>query len=88
MSDIKFVTNIAIIADTPALEPQAKLLATRWNLASKTEPDHQFQLQLTDERLQLVKLDEPKLGAVFVDFVDGAVAHRRKFGGGRGQLIA
>ena len=42
----------------------------------------------TEERLELRKLDEPKLGAVFVDFVGGAMAHRRKFGGGRGEAIA
>ncbi|MGL5947500.1 MAG: class I SAM-dependent methyltransferase [Aeromonas sp.] len=47
-----------------------------------------FALVLTAERLELRKLDEPKLGAVYVDFVAGAVAHRRKFGGGRGQSIA
>jgi 16S rRNA (guanine1516-N2)-methyltransferase len=47
-----------------------------------------FALVLTETRLELRKLDEEKLGAVFVDFVEGAVAHRRKFGGGRGQSIA
>ncbi|MFQ1049290.1 class I SAM-dependent methyltransferase [Avibacterium paragallinarum] len=40
------------------------------------------------ERLELRKLDEPKLGAVYVDFVSGTLAHRRKFGGGRGEAIA
>lgn len=40
------------------------------------------------QHLELRKLDEPKLGAIKVDFVDGASAHRRKFGGGRGQDIA
>lgn len=39
-------------------------------------------------RLELRKLDEPKLGAVFVDFVRGGMAHRRKFGGGRGEAVA
>lgn len=39
-------------------------------------------------RLELRKLDEPKLGAVYVDFVAGTMAHRRKFGGGRGEAIA
>lgn len=47
-----------------------------------------FALVWTDERLELRKLDEPALGAVYVDFVHGAVAHRRQFGGGRGQSIA
>ncbi len=47
-----------------------------------------FLLQVNEQYLELCKLDEPKLGAISVDFVDGAVAHRRKFGGGRGQDIA
>ncbi|KGQ70786.1 hypothetical protein OA57_05400 [Chelonobacter oris] len=42
----------------------------------------------TDERLELRKPDEPKLGAVAVDFTSGAMAHRRKFGGGRGEAVA
>ncbi|MDU8924995.1 class I SAM-dependent methyltransferase [Pasteurellaceae bacterium LIM206] len=41
-----------------------------------------------DFRLELRKLDEPKLGAVYVDFIGGTMAHRRKFGGGRGEAIA
>ncbi|MCL4120266.1 UNVERIFIED_CONTAM: hypothetical protein GTU68_047585, partial [Idotea baltica] len=47
-----------------------------------------FALVLTSERLELRKVDEPKLGAIFVDLVGGAVGHRRKFGGGKGQAIA
>lgn len=47
-----------------------------------------FLLQVNCQTLELIKLDEPKLGAIKVDFVDGATAHRRKFGGGRGQDIA
>lgn len=47
-----------------------------------------FALVYTAARLELRKLDEPKLGAIYVDFAAGAVAHRRKFGGGLGQSIA
>ncbi|OOF69847.1 class I SAM-dependent methyltransferase [Rodentibacter caecimuris] len=42
----------------------------------------------TEHRLELQKLDEPKLGAIYVDFLNGTLAHRRKFGGGRGEAIA
>lgn len=80
--------DIAVVADDESRVERAQELAARWGLATQTQEHHQFQLQLTAERLQLIKLDEPKLGAVYVDFVEGAVAHRRKFGGGRGQLIA
>ncbi|QDP02848.1 class I SAM-dependent methyltransferase [Thalassotalea sp. PS06] len=47
-----------------------------------------FYLLATDNQLELHKTDEPKLDGIVVDFVSGAVGHRRKFGGGRGQDIA
>ena len=73
----------------------AKKIANQWGLpyigdarAAKSTPDLAFLLQVNVQHLELCKLDEPKLGAISVDFVEGAAAHRRKFGGGRGQDIA
>nr|WP_050720503.1 class I SAM-dependent methyltransferase [Aeromonas tecta] len=74
-----------VFSEVPARE--AELDALRLRLAEVEFPAP-FALVLTEARLELRKLDEPKLGAVYVDFVEGAVAHRRKFGGGRGQSIA
>lgn len=56
----------------------------------KTDPLALVQATTGDQdwRLELRKLDEPKLGAVFADFVGGAMAYRRKFGGGRGEAVA
>jgi len=74
---------------------QAKKIAQRWQLlymgdvASRGKhPQLTFILQVNFQVLELIKVDEPKLGAIKVDFVEGASAHRRKFGGGRGQDIA
>nr|WP_194956875.1 class I SAM-dependent methyltransferase [Enterovibrio baiacu] len=61
-------------------------IAQRWGLTH--DADAIFALVLTESRLELRKLDEPKLGAVYVDLVGGAAGHRRKFGGGKGQSIA
>lgn len=58
----------------------------KWQLSH--DPDSSLALVQTNQRLELHKLDEPKLGAVVVDFVEGAMAHRRKFGGGRGEAVA
>lgn len=69
-------------ADNAELE----CIAQRWGLQHDAES--QFALVLCAHRLELRKLDEPKLGAIFVDLVGGAVGHRRKFGGGKGQAIA
>lgn len=52
------------------------------------DPDSSLALVLTSEHLELRKRDEPKLGGVYVDFVGGTLAHRRKFGGGRGEAVA
>ncbi|MCL1076145.1 class I SAM-dependent methyltransferase [Shewanella dokdonensis] len=52
------------------------------------DPNAPFAMALIDGKLNLLKRDEPKLGGVHVDFTSGAVAHRRRFGGGRGQEIA
>lgn len=82
--------NIQLICETENRENFEQLCAEQGlvhnsesNLALVATYDKQGQ-----ERLELRKLDEPKLGAVFVDFVSGAMAHRRKFGGGRGEAIA
>nr|WP_285892475.1 class I SAM-dependent methyltransferase [Vibrio intestinalis] len=62
------------------------MLSQRWGL--NHDANSEFALVLTEQRLELRKLDEPKLGAIYVDLVGGAVGHRRKFGGGKGQAIA
>ncbi len=74
---------------------QAKKIAIKWQFdyigdvaAVAKHPQLAFLLQMNQQALELTKLDEPKLGAIKVDFVEGASAHRRKFGGGRGQDIA
>jgi len=78
--------NIALVCNESILAPKAKKLREKWQfLSPKSEP---FQLRLLPEYLALEQLDDPKQGLVFVDFTGGAVAHRRKFGGGKGQSIA
>jgi len=70
------------------LRPYLNELETRFNLAQWAQSSSGFSLHYDDKGLSLLKTDEPKLGAINVDFVTGAVAHRRKFGGGKGQSIA
>ncbi|MGM3187440.1 16S rRNA (guanine(1516)-N(2))-methyltransferase RsmJ [Musicola paradisiaca] len=68
-------------------DPEAlATLARRWGL--EDDPTSTLALVLTPERLELRKRDEPKLGAISVDFASGAMAHRRRFGGGRGEAVA
>lgn len=78
--------QIALLSEDPNRQSELEAIAARWGL--KHDEDNVFALVLTDKQLELRKRDEPKLGAIFVDLVSGAVAHRRKFGGGKGQSIA
>lgn len=72
---------------------QAETVSEQWGLPyggqlkDLTKVKSPFYLLATDSQLELHKTDEPKLDGIVVDFVGGAVAHRRKFGGGRGQDI-
>ncbi len=78
--------QLQLICEEPSQHEQLESIAQRWGL--EHSPDSEFALVLTAERLELRKLDEPKLGAIYVDLIGGAVGHRRKFGGGKGQAIA
>ncbi|CCK08985.1 FIG00554818: hypothetical protein [Cronobacter sakazakii 696] len=78
--------NICLIDETGAGENALSVLAARWGLTH--DADNPMALVMTPARLELRKRDEPKLGGIFVDFVEGAMAHRRKFGGGRGEAVA
>ena len=80
----------AAIVRVEALSPEfaeaAQALAA--TLALPQNGPAAFALQLGAGGLQLQSLDEPGVGAVRVDFVEGALAHRRQHGGGNGQMIA
>lgn len=78
--------NICLIDETGAGDGALLRLAQRWELMH--DADSPMALVLTTDHLELRKRDEPKLGGIFVDFVSGAMAHRRKFGGGRGEAVA
>jgi len=78
--------KICLLTESGAEDGALSLLAERWQLEHDDEA--LMALVLTPERLELRKRDEPKLGGIFVDFVGGAMAHRRKFGGGRGEAVA
>ncbi len=78
--------QLQLICEVPERSEELQRIAKRWQLSH--DANSPFALVLTAERLELRKTDEPKLGAIYVDWVSGAVAHRRKFGGGKGQAIA
>lgn len=77
-----------IISSLPYVRSYLNKLNSRFALEEALAQHTQFQLRYDEQGLALYKQDEPKLGAIRVDFTSGAVDHRRKFGGGKGQAIA
>ena len=87
------VEPLAVIAANDEYLPAAEVFAEQLNLpflgtqtpVQLDEPAYCLQL---GAELQLCTTGRKAPGPVKVDFVSGAAAHRRKFGGGKGQQIA
>jgi 16S rRNA (guanine1516-N2)-methyltransferase len=82
---------IAVVALVPTAAARAALLAVELHLPLLTDPpaaDLTHLLTLTGNRLELRELGPTAPGPVYVDFVAGTAAHRRRFGGGRHQPLA
>jgi len=84
------LNNNAVVVTTAVteLQDQAEQLAKRLSLPYLFAHSAGMVLQLTTEGLELRLLDEQRLGPVKVDFLQGALAHRRLYGGGKRQHIA
>jgi len=78
--------NVRIEALAPEFSDRVGALAEALGLPQAGEAE--FALQLGADGLQLQELGADASGPVRVDFLEGAVAHRRLQGGGNGQMIA
>jgi 16S rRNA (guanine1516-N2)-methyltransferase len=83
------MNGVVLIADDDADMTVVGALAARLNLPiGQTSGAEVLVLRQTADHLELVQTGPGAPGPVFVDFVAGAMGHRRKHGGGRGQLVA
>jgi 16S rRNA (guanine1516-N2)-methyltransferase len=86
--------EVVVAAAQGGLQTQAQQLAQTLNLAygkvisDPKKCNFEALLYLSYHGLQLQLCGKKAPGPVWVDFVTGGVAHRRKFGGGSGQMIA
>jgi len=73
-------------------QENAQALASQWQVPYSEKPHYLKQdgiyLVFDKDVVQLQQGGRKAPGPVFVDFISGANAHRRKFGGGKGQSIA
>lgn len=78
-----------LVCKQPAFVAPAQNWAEKLNLSfEETSPDQGFYLVYDHLGLALVNASEPRVLPVRVDFLAGATAHRRAYGGGRGQALA
>jgi 16S rRNA (guanine1516-N2)-methyltransferase len=80
------MTGVTVSTDSDSLKDAAILLAKRLSLPFSLLNQQQIQLVLTQQHIEI---RTPDLGnPIFIDFEQGKNAHRRQFGGGRGQPLA
>ena len=88
------MSELAVAAANGAHQQQGQALAEQLGLpwfkvvSDLARCEVPVLLYVTDAGLQLQSTGKKAPGPVWADFLGGAVAHRRKFGGGSGQMIA
>lgn len=87
--------SLAVAYDDPQYSNQALALSYQLGLPAfmlkqsiKYETQHNYLLLLRGGKVSIAKTGKSAPNPVCVDFVSGAVAHRRLYGGGKGQDIA
>ncbi|NOY63457.1 MAG: class I SAM-dependent methyltransferase [Gammaproteobacteria bacterium] len=100
MATTKTITTITVSTTDPTLHEHARQLAKTLNLPFEKDVDREsvipriereknsFLLVVTTQRLELRQLGKTAPGPIYTDFVSGSNAHRRQYGGGRGQPLA
>lgn len=88
MSDLTLTTPVLIRVDAMTAADQAAAAQWAQSLGLPLEGEAEFALQVSVDGLQLQELSAAAPGPIRVDFIEGALAHRRQFGGGTGQMIA
>ena len=83
-----------VICNDSAYLPQAEVLAQALdvNLVQNCDPqslaEPEFALMLDEQGIALQQTGRKAPGPIRAEFAEGSVDHRRKFGGGKGQMIA
>ncbi|MFL0803271.1 MAG: class I SAM-dependent methyltransferase [Agarilytica sp.] len=81
--------NIAVCAEIPELEQDAQAYAEQRGLAyAGVLFDQDAALVFGCEKIFLAVKEKKKYLSIDAEFAQGSVAHRRQFGGGKGQQIA
>ncbi len=80
---------LKVICNGDKLYGQALAIAQTLNITlNQTPENHLFTLEFDDQTVRLHSLGQGKQNPIEVNFHTGEADHRRKFGGGKGQMIA
>jgi 16S rRNA (guanine1516-N2)-methyltransferase len=88
------MSKISILCNQPHTCVQAEMLAAQLNLpllkniTTENSYTADYVLVVSDAGLVLQQTGTKVPGPVSANFIEGAVAHRRLYGGGKGQMIA
>ncbi|MCP5161639.1 MAG: class I SAM-dependent methyltransferase [Hahellaceae bacterium] len=81
--------SLVVTVEAGGNEAHAKSFAERYRLPLvERMPEEGLALTYSREGVALIPTGKGAPGPVSASFIDGVVEHRRKFGGGKGQLIA
>jgi len=86
--------TLAVLCNDPVRAAQAEQLSALLHLPllSNQFPesilDYAFVVMFSPDAITLQQSGRKAPGPIIVEFTEGAVDHRRKFGGGKGQMIA
>lgn len=80
------INPVSVSTDSTELISTATALANKLDLPFANLDQQQIQLVVTQQQIEI---RAPELGnPIYIDFEQGKNAHRRQFGGGRGQALA
>jgi len=80
--------NIVLLTSLEEQSSRLQALLTRWRPRIEQINGNDHILEVCEDCFQLRLSSQPKVGAVSVDFLAPTAEYRRKFGGGKGQIIA
>jgi len=83
------IESIGLVCRSAGLEEQAAALIDKFGIRRcPVIPESGFYLEINESGLALHQAGQHSPGPVRVDFIGGAMGHRQRFGGGRGQALA
>lgn len=71
-----------------SISTRLQQLINRWHPQIEQINDVSYFIEVYEDHLQLKLIDEPKIGAISINFLSGSLDYRRKYGGGKRQMIA